>query len=274
ARAPTVAEGRGDGRGDPPRRDRLPVLHQLALPLGRPRDLTLALPRWKPRRPPLHPPPRPPSEERVRPDPVPRVDRGRAALGARPSRRRRGRRPAALPPRLGDLGGAGARPARGHLLESAAGPAPPLTSAAPSSGAAVPAASPSGPAGGTARLRGSHAATAAGGASTSRTSGTTSRTAIISARDPLARAASAATSSGRVSNVAVKAIRLFFPSPVRRVSVRSSLTRTGRPLSGSIHSVRVIHVYRTAVTGLSVFRPSTVPGSSTGGSAAGTGPAV
>src|SRR5690606_40780909 len=75
-------------------------------------------------------PARPAPDERVRRGPLPGVGGRRAALGARERRGRAGRRPAALPPGVGDGRAAATGPARDRDLEPAARPAPALTRAA------------------------------------------------------------------------------------------------------------------------------------------------
>ena len=106
-------------------------LHQLALAVGRARDLAVPLPRRPAGGPPVHPPLRPAAEE---------PGRGRTCSGSRsptacagpgasptPSWSTRGR---ATTRRWARRAGAGARAARGRDLEPAARPAPAMTAAA------------------------------------------------------------------------------------------------------------------------------------------------
>src|SRR5690606_24875894 len=116
-------DGRRDGPGDPAGRPGVPLLHAVAVPVGRARDLAVALPRRPLRRGALRPQARPPPQERLRPHHVRGLRRGDAALAAHPGRRHRGGRAAALPPRLDEAGGARPRRTRGHHLEPPPGPA-------------------------------------------------------------------------------------------------------------------------------------------------------
>ena len=68
---------RRDGPGHPAGRADLPVVHQLVLAVGRPRDVALALPGPAVRRAPLPPAARPPAQEPVRRHPVPGAHRAR-----------------------------------------------------------------------------------------------------------------------------------------------------------------------------------------------------
>ena len=98
ARARALAVRRRDGPGDPARRPGRRLVHELAVALGRARDLAVALPRRLPRRRERYAPPlRPPAQEPVRRRALPGLGRGRAALGHQPAGRRAGRRAAALP---------------------------------------------------------------------------------------------------------------------------------------------------------------------------------
>ncbi|CAA9260911.1 MAG: SAM-dependent methyltransferase, partial [uncultured Corynebacteriales bacterium] len=126
ARPRAGADGRGDAAGDPARRHRAAVVHDLAVAVGRARDRALALPGRRLRGPPVRGAARPPAEEPVRREPVRAVRGPDAALGPDPAGRGAGRGAAALPPELGALGGAGAGRPRGRPVEPAARPAPPM----------------------------------------------------------------------------------------------------------------------------------------------------
>ena len=104
-RSAPVADGRRDGAGDQARRDGVPLVHAVAVAVGRPRDGAVALPRRAPGPRPLPRAHRPRAQEPVRRVAVRGLGRGRAALGPQPARRRAGRRAAALPPVVGALGG-------------------------------------------------------------------------------------------------------------------------------------------------------------------------
>src|SRR5699024_8515415 len=110
--------------GHPAGRDRLPLLHQLALAVGRPRDLAVALARGRAGDPPLRAPPRAPPEEPGGRDPPPGQRAPRPGLGEG-GRRRRPRGPPPLPAGRRRGAAAGARRARGPHVE----PAPPAAAA-------------------------------------------------------------------------------------------------------------------------------------------------
>ncbi len=86
ARARAVADGRGDGAGHPSRRPRVHQLHHLVRPLGRPRDLAVALPGRSSGPPTLRGEARSRAQEPVRRVALRRHRRRRPALGAAPSR--------------------------------------------------------------------------------------------------------------------------------------------------------------------------------------------
>src|SRR5262249_29359115 len=122
-RLPPLGDDRRDGAGDPAGRHRLPLVHAVAVAVGRARKRAVALPgrvRGLRAVPPAH---RAGAEEQVRRDPVPGVGLGGAALGPALPGRGAGRGVPPLPPVVGE--GRRARPggARGRHLEPRPGAA-------------------------------------------------------------------------------------------------------------------------------------------------------
>src|SRR5579859_909367 len=111
---------RGDDQGDQARLSDLPVLHQLVLAVGRPRDVALALPGCRAGRAQVPAQARQAAEEPGRHEPVPATRRGGPADDAPAGRRRGGLRAPPLLPRLAAPAGARSRPARDSDLEPAA----------------------------------------------------------------------------------------------------------------------------------------------------------
>src|SRR5579859_4033597 len=111
---------RGDDQGDQARRADLPVLHQLVLAVGRPRDVALALPGCRAGRAQVPAQARQAAEEPGRHEPVPAARRGGPADDAPAGRRRGGLRAPPLLPWLAAPPGTRSRPARDRDLEPAA----------------------------------------------------------------------------------------------------------------------------------------------------------
>src|SRR6266700_2342106 len=111
---------RGDGSGNQAGRAYLPVLHQLVLAVGRPRDVALALPGRGPGRAQVSAQARQATEEPGRHQPVPAAYQPGAADDARPCRRRGALGATAVLPGLVPAAGAGPWPARDRDLEPAA----------------------------------------------------------------------------------------------------------------------------------------------------------
>ena len=119
ARARPVEDGRRDGPGHQARRHRLPLLHGLVGPVGRPRDGAVALPRRPLARRGVRPQARPPSRRTCT---ASRCSASPCATGSRWARRadRRRRASTSLPryhPRWSLVAAARARAARGRDLE-------------------------------------------------------------------------------------------------------------------------------------------------------------